>query len=471
MVGEETARALSGRLAREQAESRLPGVVASLQRGGNEVWFGAAGEVEGVSPTDETQFRCGSITKTFVAVEVMRLRDEGLLALSDAIAEHIPELTALSCTVAHLLSHTSGLRAETAGPWWERTAGGDFASLVSSSIRPEDVYWRPGRRFHYSNVGYAVLGELIARLRGESWLDVVDGELLAPLGMLRTSARPVKPYAPGLAVHPHSDVVLAEPQHDAGAMAPAGQLWTTTADLGRWCSLLAGRQPELLRPETAAEMREPLALNDMPGEAWSSAYGLGLQIVNRNGSRSYGHGGSMPGFLASLRIEEDTGDSVVVMTDATSGLRPSLEQDLLTILAEKEPVAVLAWQPAPGGHPAQLLEILGTWYWGTKAVVLSIGHDGRLDLRALGLGREGSFRPLGDGSYLGLTGYYAGETLRAVRRTDGSLSHLDIGSFVFTRTPYDNAAPVPGGVDEEGWRGAPTTGRRHGLLGHGWRKD
>ncbi|BFO22967.1 hypothetical protein SHKM778_93550 [Streptomyces sp. KM77-8] len=54
---------------------------------------------------------------------------------------------------------------------------------------------------------------------------------------------------------------------------------------------------------------------------------------------------------------------------------------------------------------------------------------------------------------MGLEGYYAGEPLTPVRRPDGSLSHLDLGSFVFTRQPYDEAAPVPGGVDPEGWRG------------------
>lgn len=70
-----------------------------------------------------------------------------------------------------------------------------------------------------------------------------------------------------------------------------------------------------------------------------------------------------------------------------------------------------------------------------------------------GAGRASRFAARDDGTWLGLDGYYAGEILRVVRRADGSLSHLDLNTFVFTRTPYDPAAEVPGGVDPGGWRG------------------
>ncbi|CAM5306156.1 serine hydrolase [Streptomyces narbonensis] len=70
-----------------------------------------------------------------------------------------------------------------------------------------------------------------------------------------------------------------------------------------------------------------------------------------------------------------------------------------------------------------------------------------------GAGRRASFRALPEGGWVGLNGYYAGETLRVVRRPDGSVSHLDLASFVFTREPYEPGDAVPGGVDEAGWRG------------------
>ncbi|GAA3300693.1 hypothetical protein GCM10020295_42070 [Streptomyces cinereospinus] len=91
---------------------------------------------------------------------------------------------------------------------------------------------------------------------------------------------------------------------------------------------------------------------------------------------------------------------------------------------------------------------------GTYAFVLRLTTGGGVSLEPLsGKGRGARFRALEDGTWIGLEGYYAGELLRPVRRADGSVSHLDLGSFVFTRQPYDETAEVPGGVDPEGWRG------------------
>jgi hypothetical protein len=288
--------------------------------------------------------------------------------------------------------------------------------------------------------------------------------------MLRTTTRPVPPFARGFGVHPHADVLLPEPEHDAIAMAPAGQLWTTVGDLARWAALLAGYRPDVLAPETAAEMREPIALSDLPGQAWTVAHGLGLELFNRGGTRSYGHNGSMPGFLAILRMEQQTDDGVIIMTNATSGLDASLEVDLIAILREHEERPVVAWKAAGGGAPAQLLELTGTWYWGTIEMAVSLTRDGRFDLRAVRFGPESFFVPAEDGTFVGQHGYFAGETLCVVRRDDKTLSHLEVGSFVLTRTPYDASASSPGGVDPGGWRGSPP-GRepRHTLRS--WRKD
>jgi hypothetical protein len=103
---------------------------------------------------------------------------------------------------------------------------------------------------------------------------------------------------------------------------------------------------------------------------------------------------------------------------------------------------------------ASVLELAGQWYWGTHAFALRLTADGLASLEPLsGNGRRSRFRANGDGTWTGLEGYYAGELLKAVRRPDGSVSHLDLGSFVLTRQPYDEGASVPGGVDPEGWRG------------------
>jgi CubicO group peptidase (beta-lactamase class C family) len=448
-------RQLEERLGEEQIKGRLPTLVAGIVRNGTIVWRGARGSTAsggGGSPTTATQYRIGSITKTFVAVSVLRLRDEGALDLSDAVGEHISELAELPVTVGQLLSHTSGLRAETPGPWWERTPGVPFRELVSSSLRRDDLLWRPGRRFHYSNPGYAVLGELVARVRSAPLGDVVRNELLEPLGMRRTTLRPEPPYVRGLAVHPHADLVMDEPEHDALAMAPAGQLWSTIEDLARWSDVLAGGRPEVLSPRSVAEMAEPIALMDMPGQPWSGAYGLGLQVWNQGGARRYGHSGAMPGYWAMVLVDEATKDVVVALANSTyRGFRPGFFAEMLSLVASQQPREKSPFQPSPAGANERALQIVGTWYWGPVEYRLNLRQDGRLELGGVPDGRDCTFRPRDDGSYVGESGYFDGERLTPCRRSDGSLTHLDIASFVFTRKPYDRAADIPGGVDEKGW--------------------
>lgn len=118
-----TRRALTHRIALAQSEGRAPSVVAAVVRGGEVVWEGSRTSVEGHGPDGDVQYRIGSITKTFTAVLVMRLRDEGLLELGDRLEKHLPGTGAGEVTVRQLLAHTGGLAAETPGEWWERTAG------------------------------------------------------------------------------------------------------------------------------------------------------------------------------------------------------------------------------------------------------------------------------------------------------------------------------------------------------------
>ncbi|WP_432493279.1 serine hydrolase domain-containing protein [Kineococcus gypseus] len=453
-----TARALEHLLARAQAEHRLPSVVAGLVRGGRLVWTGAAGTAvtdpagEHLPDAAGTQYRIGSITKTFVAAGVMRCVEDGLSALDEPLRAHLPELVgagAGALTVGQVLGQASGLQAETDGPWWERTPGGDWRELLPL-LGPSALRHRAGSRFHYSNVGYAVLGELLGRLRGARWDEVVAEQFLRPLGMARTTTRPQQPAARGFAVHPWADVLLPEPEHDAGAMAPAGQLWSTVADLARWAGVVADGAG-VLQPATVEAMRRPQAVDDARGAAWSTGYGLGLQLWNAAGARAAGHSGSMPGFVAMLRVDVGTGDAVLALTNSTTGFG-ELPVRLLAALAEAEPAAPRPWRPAP--VDADALELVGPWYWGPAPLVLRARGDGSLELSGLA-GRARSSRFVRDGAagtWRGLDEYYAGELLRVVRSADGAVSHLDLASFRLTRTPYDPGADVPGGVDPTGWR-------------------
>jgi CubicO group peptidase (beta-lactamase class C family) len=396
----------------------------------------------------DTQYRIGSITKTFIAALVMRLRDEGRLDLGDPLDKHLPGTVLGDRTIAQLLSHTGGVTSESPGVWWERAAGADWVAL-RDSLGPEAMVLRAGSKFHYSNVGYGVLGELVARLRGSSWVQVVNKELLQPLGMTRTTPSPQAPHALGWAVHPHADVVLPEPTPDAGAMAPAGQLWSTLTDLARWLRFIAGDSGDVLHPDTVAEMRAPVTVDD--GDTWASGFGLGLQLFRDSGRRIAGHTGSMPGFLAAL-LHAEGGTGALVLANSTAGVGiVGLGLDLMKTVDELEPVLATEWEPLTSVN-ADLLDLTGPWHWGPTPYTLKLHANAWLELVPTnGAGRGSRFRPAGDGTWTGVDAYYAGETLKICRDTEGAVTHLDLATFIFTRRPYEPAGPIPGGVDPHGW--------------------
>ncbi|MEX0169094.1 serine hydrolase domain-containing protein [Streptomyces sp. LMG1-1-1.1] len=448
-----TERALLHRVAVAQAEGRAPALVGAVVREGAMVWSGARSCVDGHAPDADTQFRIGSITKVFTAVLVLRLRDEGLLGLDDPLERHLKGTGVGEVTIAQLLGHSGGLAAETPGAWWERSSA-ELRPELSDVLGEEPFVRAPGRRHHYSNPGYTLLGSLVEAVRGVPWEEALRREILEPLGMERTTVDPAAPHAGGWAVHPWADVMLPEPSEHLGIMAPAGQLWSTAADLARFAAFLAAGGERVLDAASVAEMRAPAAAT---GEGdWEGSYGLGLQLVSRDGRTLIGHSGSLPGFVACLWVSVEDGLAGVALANATSGVAiGAVAADLIRIVADAEPRFPQPWRPLPEAEvDEELLSLTGPWYWGTYSYGLRLGPERTVVLEPLrGAGRRACFRALPEGGWVGLNGYYEGETLRAVRRADGSVSHLDLASFVFTREPYAPADAVPGGVDEAGWRG------------------
>jgi CubicO group peptidase (beta-lactamase class C family) len=436
MLLDSTARLLLAATARQQRDARAPSLVAGIVRDGGLAWSAGRGDLPG-DPAD-VQYRLGSITKTVTAIAVMRLRDEGLVGLDDPLDRHLSGTPFGDRSISALLSHLGGASSESPGGWWERTPGGALADL---DLREEHAVLPQGRRFHYSNLGFGLLGELVATLRGRSWLEVVTDEVLLPLGMTRTTPRPDGTAAQGYAVHPWADVLVEEPEHDAGAMAPAGQLWSTLTDLAQLGVLLLGDTGGVLDPDTVEEMATPQAATDAEGQG---SYGLGVQSLRSGGALLVGHGGSMPGFLAGLWVDRAEATGAMLLTNTTAGAEGSFAPSLLAILRDHEPRVVEAWAPAAPPVP---LGALGPWYWGPSPLALTAIPGGLLHLVKLGrAARESRFRPhpTVDGAWLGLDGYYAGETLRFVG-DPADPTAIDLATFVLTRSPYDPAAPVPGG--------------------------
>ena len=412
-----------------QAEGRLTSVVGVVFDRYGAVWAGVAGEApEGL----HGQYRIGSITKTMTAALVLQARDAGLLDLDDTLGTHLGQVGYADATLRRLLAHTSGMQSEPAGDWWERTRGSDFATLVARNDGSGRV--APPGEYHYSNLGYALLGEVVARAFGSPWRRLVAERLLAPLGMRRTSYLPRPQAQPGWSVHPFTGVRVHEPLTDTGAMAPAGQLWSTLEDLVSWGQLLAGSRPDVLSTASLEEMRTPV----------TDGYGLGLRLSVHAGGLLVGHTGSMPGFLAAVFVDPDSGIGTAVLSNATTGV----DQHALAVsLIEGDPDG---WGDAPEpwvptvAVPADVDGVPGTWFWGNTAFEARWHNEG-LDLRPLAPGAGAERFVLADGRLVGIAGYHRGETMRVVRDTAGRVQHLECATFVYTHTPYDPQVRIPGG--------------------------
>ncbi|GAA3824368.1 serine hydrolase domain-containing protein [Nocardioides panacisoli] len=417
-------------LAYLQADGRLPSVVAAVARGGEPAWWGAAGPDP--TPPRATAYRIGSITKTLTAVLVLQARDDGLLSLDDPIGRLVPGTGYGEATVRGLLSHTAGLQSEPVGPWWERSPGVDVPTLLARNDGSGRVA-AAGEMYHYSNLGYALLGEAVARLRAAPWWELVGQRLLAPLGMAATTYDPPAGAATGFSVDHFLGTLSDEPATDTGAMAPAGQLWSTVDDLLTWGDFLATGHPDVLSASTLEEMRRDVAPAD--------GYGLGLRTIRVRTARTVGHGGTMPGFQAGLFVDPATRDAIAVVTNGTTGLA---YERLPRLFLGDAPVAAPTrpWLPTTT-LPDELHGLPGVWFWGNTALGFE-WHGEDLAVRDLRTGVAEHRFALRGGRLVGTEGYHRGETLHVAREADGTAAYAECATFVFTRTPYDPRAPIPG---------------------------
>jgi CubicO group peptidase (beta-lactamase class C family) len=415
----------------------MPSVSAAVFRDGAIVWqeaLGLAGTDPEEGATPEHQYRVGSITKTFTAVLVLQLRDAGRLELSTPLRELVAEAPA-GPTVAHALSHLSGLQREPPGEIWETLAVPDRAGLLTALADAEQVL-PPGLRWHYSNLAYGLLGEAVARLADAPYEDVLRERILEPLGLRRTTLPPQPPYAQGYLVEPYSDGVRDESHVELPETTAAlGQLWSTSGDLARWGSFLAAGDDRVLARATLDEMALVRTMVDQ--RRWRLGWGLGLQLYRRDDRVLAGHGGAMPGFLACLAVERADRVGAVVLTNSSAGPDPeTLAVDLACLALDALPAEPEAWRP-DGGAPPELEPLLGRWWSEGSELVLSV-RDGRFQARLVGgpAGRDVSwFEPDGEDRWRVAEGRELGELLRVVRGEDGSPERLYLATYPLTREP------------------------------------
>ena len=425
------------RIIREaQAEKRLPSVSAAAVHDGEIVWSEAVGLADTESGEDATpdhQYRIASITKTVTAVGVMQLRDEGKLTLDDPLDEHVPG-AAQGPTIRSLLSHLSGLQREVPGNVWETLempTREELLPRLAEAERPLDAhaYW------HYSNLAFALLGEVVARVSGRPAEEYLNERVLHPLGMNRTTWSADAPAAAGYLVHPYSGVPRREPVIEGRAVGPAADLWSTPSDLCRWAAFIAKPDPAVLSPETVEEMRTFQSMVDLA--KWRLGYGLGFALYRVEDDVFVGHDGAHAGYLAHVSALPSKRTGAAVLTNEGAAVTISeLGLRLSRAVADAFPTAIEEWRPGEA-PPPELEGVLGQWWTEGHPVVFSY-RNGKLESlfpeARLDLGRS-VYEPEGDDVYRVAQGYERGELLRIVRDDGGVPVKLYLATYPVTREP------------------------------------
>jgi CubicO group peptidase (beta-lactamase class C family) len=434
-VPEQDAATACARIVDElQAEDRVPAVTAAVARADRPLWTHQVGTAGNDTPLGaDTQFRIGSVTKTFTAALVLQLRDQGLLGLDDPLSVHLDVPAHGDLTIRGMLSHTAGLQREPAGNIWDTLVIPDTASVIDDLVRAEAVL-APSRRWHYSNLAYALLGHLVGTKVGGTWEEALVDRLLAPLGLIGTTVAPRPPYAQGYLVEAYTDHARPEPEFPMGGVAPAAQLWSTAADMAKWALFLAHPDPAVLAPATVDEMCQPLTVTDP--DQWTAGWGLGLILQPQGGRVMHaGHDGAMPGFLAGVYCRRGQKIGAAAMgSSTTAGTVCLLPHKLIAASLEHDPRAVEPWTPGEP-VPEAYASVLGRW-WSEGSEFVFCWRKGHLEARAAAAPAErppAVFAVEGADVLRGVSGRETGEKLELTRDAAGTVTQMRWATYRVTR--------------------------------------
>ena len=312
----------------------VPGMAIGVVHGESTIWakgYGRADLVSGAAVSTATPFRLGSLSKVFTAVAVMQLRDQGKLSLDDSIVKHLAWFRVGSAypdappiTVRHLLTHTSGLPRELAYPYWT-THRFPARDELHAALATQSVFSPPGASYRYSNVGVALLGEIVEVVSGESYAGYLAGHVLAPLGMSSSSAAPdadllarlSRAYQRRHGPEPRREIAF----YSTGVFAAMGGVVSTVDDLARFLALVlsadagGAARPTGARPLAAPTLAEMQRLQFVY-PSFTGGRGLGFAVSRRDGTSYVSHGGWIGGHRADLVCDPGRRLGVIVLTNA-----------------------------------------------------------------------------------------------------------------------------------------------------------
>jgi CubicO group peptidase (beta-lactamase class C family) len=322
------------KLATDVAEDGIGSIAAAVVVGNELIWqnaFGWADVANRIPATPDMIYRTGSISKSFTAVVLVQLVEQGVVALDDPVERFFPEIAGLverpegtePITFRQLASHTAGLIRE---PRLQGAASGPIGGWedkILASIPTTAYRSAPGTEYAYSNIGFGILGLALSRSASRPFMDLVTDQIFKPLGM-ESSTFVIGPdlmplLTAGYANRRDGTVDAEFPAREhagRGYKVPNGGIYSTAGDLARFIAGMTGAAPA---PVLSAASRSEMLRKQTPEEG-PSGYGLGFSIrVTEEGHHLVGHGGSVAGYTAHLLFDARTEIGVVLLRNYGRG--------------------------------------------------------------------------------------------------------------------------------------------------------
>lgn len=345
------------------AEKHAPGLVWGIVLDGRLLHTGAIGfaNLEKKIPADaRSAFRIASMTKSFTAMAILKLRDAGKLGLDDAVEKHLPEFRGIKLltadapkiTLRHLLGMAAGFPED--NPWGDRQLGVTDAQFADFLARGIAFSHTPGVAFEYSNLGFALLGRVVSRVSGVPYQRYITREILVPLGMNDTrwefSEVPPARLAPGYRWE--NNAWELEPLERDGAYGAMGGLITTVEDFARYVAFHLSAWPPRddadtgpVRRSTVREMHTPTqptgvnaTMKTLAGEPnpIANGYGFGLSVsLDSKGVMFARHSGGLPGFGSEYRFFPEHGFGVFSFANITYAGTGAANAKVAALLVDK----------------------------------------------------------------------------------------------------------------------------------------
>jgi D-alanyl-D-alanine carboxypeptidase len=342
----------------------LPGVAVGVVSNQDLIWskgFGFADLKAKVPMTATTKIRMASNSKLFTAIAIMQLREEGKLGLDDPVVKYLPWFKAKPAgdddgpiTIEQLLSHSSGLQREAGDHWvsYKFPSSDELPRLYAD----RQAAFAPSVRWKYSNLAYAVAGQVVEKVSGERWSVYVERNIFKPLGMDASSVdRDISGLAVPYGRRMPDGTREVLPFVDSRGMAAATGLTSNVEDMAKFISAQFRRGPRGgAQIVSSGSWREMLRVRSVE-ENWTAGSGLGFD-VKRVKDRTYiGHGGGYPGNTTQTLIQLDDKVGVIVLTNTNDSNPSDIAQQLMATVgqatakaansASAKP-ATIEWDPA-----------------------------------------------------------------------------------------------------------------------------